>query len=356
MAKNHDRIPQSLPGNPNDPRGMAVLHLKFLEWTRLKNYTKDTVEGRQYAINRFILWAEERGIVQPCEVTKPILERYQRYLYHYRKKNGDPLSFRTQHNFFVPLRSWFKWLAQQNHILYNPASEIEMPKLEHRLPKYVLTASEAEQIIAVPDLNTALGVRDRAILETLYSTGVRRVELTGLRLHDVDAERGTLVVRQGKGRKDRTVPIGERALAWIDRYLREVRPGLLAGDSVGEILFLTWLGQPIGSAQLGGLVRGYINAADIGKKGSCHLWRHTAATLLLEAGADIRFIQAFLGHSKLTTTEIYTQVSIRQLKAIHTACHPSAKLKRGEDPLVEPDKKPADLNGDADAGKKKGKA
>jgi len=342
MAKNQNRIPQSPAGNPNDPRGMAVLLLKFIEWMRVKNYTKDTVENGQYALNRFIQWAEERGIVQPCEVTKPILERYQRYLYHYRKKNGDPISFRTQHGFFVPLRSWFKWLAQQNHILYNPASDIELPKLEHRLPKYVLTASEAEQIIAIPDLNTPLGLRDRAILETFYSTGVRRLEVIGLRLHDVDHERGTLVVRQGKGHKDRTVPIGERALAWIDRYVREVRPGLLAGDSVGEIIFLTRLGHPIGPSQITSLVRQYVNAADIGKKGSCHLWRHTAATLLLEAGADIRFIQAFLGHAKLTTTEIYTQVSIRQLKAIHTACHPSAKLKRGDAQPGDPEQQPAD--------------
>jgi integrase/recombinase XerD len=154
------------------------------------------------------------------------------------------------------------------------------------------------------------------------------VEAVNLRLYDLDYDRGTLIVRQGKGRKDRMVPIGERALAWIDRYMREVRPTLLAGDSAGEILFLTRLGEPMSPDQLTLLVRGYVDAADIGKKGACHLWRHTAATLLHDAGADIRFIQAFLGHAKLTTTEIYTQVSIRQLKAIHTACHPSSKVKR----------------------------
>jgi integrase/recombinase XerD len=250
----------------------------------------------------------------------------------------------------MPLRSWFKWLARQNHILYNPASDIEMPRLEHRLPKFVLTAGEAEQIIALPDLNTALGIRDRAILETLYSTGVRRLEVIGLRLQDVDHERGTLIVRQGKGHKDRMVPIGERALAWIERYVREVRPGLLAGDSVGEILFLTRRGHPIGPSQITSLARQYVNKADLGKKGSCHLWRHTAATLLLEAGADIRFIQAFLGHAKLTTTEIYTQVSIRQLKAIHTACHPSAKLKRGDAQASAPEQKPADPKSKEDDG------
>jgi integrase/recombinase XerD len=334
MARHH-RSPPPPVGNPDDPQGMAVLLAKFLEWMRVKNFSEETVVGRHYMLSRFILWAEERGIVRPCEVTKPILERFQRYLYHYRKKNGDPISFRTQHGFLTPLRAWFKWLTRNNHILYNPASEIELPKLEARLPKHVLTSSEAEQIINIPDVNTPLGVRDRAILETLYSTGVRRMEVVNLRLYDLDHDRGTLIVRQGKGRKDRMVPIGERALAWIDRYLREVRPTLLSGDSAGEIIFLTKLGEPFSPDQMTTLVREYVDAADIGKKGSCHLWRHTAATLLHDAGADIRFIQAFLGHAKLTTTEIYTQVSIRQLKAIHAACHPSSKLKRPGEPDAE---------------------
>jgi integrase/recombinase XerD len=334
MARHH-RSPPPPVGNPDDPQGMAVLLAKFLEWMRVKNFSEETVVGRHYMLTPFILWAEERGVVRPCEVTKPILERFQRYLYHYRKKNGDPISFRTQHGFLTPLRAWFKWLTRNNHILYNPASEIELPKLEARLPKHVLTSSEAEQIINIPDVNTPLGLRDRAILETLYSTGVRRMEVVNLRLYDLDHDRGTLIVRQGKGRKDRMVPIGERALAWIDRYLREVRPTLLSGDSAGEIIFLTKLGEPFSPDQMTTLVREYVDAADIGKKGSCHLWRHTAATLLHDAGADIRFIQAFLGHAKLTTTEIYTQVSIRQLKAIHAACHPSSKLKRQGEPDAE---------------------
>ena len=106
-----------------------------------------------------------------------------------------------------------------NHILFNPASELEMPKLGHRLPKHVLTAGEAEAIISIPDVNTNPGIRDRAILETLYSTGIRRMEVVNLRLYDIDYDRGTIMVRQGKGQKDRMVPIGERALAWIERYV-----------------------------------------------------------------------------------------------------------------------------------------
>ena len=324
------RKPPQPVGDPNDPQGMAVLLAGFLESMRVKNMSEETVQGRHWNLNRFIRWAEERSVVRPNEVTKPILERYQRYLYHFRKKNGDPLSFRTQHANLVPVRAWFKWLARNNHILYNPASELELPKLGHRLPKHVLTANEAEQIIALPDVNTNLGIRDRAILEVFYSTGIRRMELCNLMLYDIDYDRGTIMVRQGKGQKDRMVPIGERALAWIQKYLDEVRFILEAGDTEGHTLFLTEVGKQFTPDQMSALVRDYVQASDVGKPGACHLWRHTAATVMHDNGADIRFIQQLLGHARLTTTEIYTQVSIRQLKAIHSACHPSSKLKRPE--------------------------
>ena len=330
MPRRKLNVPE-LVSNPNDPQGMVVMLARYLEWMRTKNYSENTVGGFEGTLARFIVWAEERGVVRPNEVTKPIMERYQRYLYHLRKPNGDPLSFKTQACCLTALRSWFKWLSRNNHVLYNPASDLDMPRLGRRLPKHVLTVNEAEQIINIPDVNTNRGLRDRAILETLYSTGIRRMEIINLSLYDVDYDRGTIMVRDGKGKKDRMVPIGERALAWIERYHDEVRPILEAGDTEGHTLFLTDLGKPFRKDEMTAQVRQYVVAANTGKRGACHLWRHTAATVMHDAGADIRFIQAFLGHARLQTTEIYTQVSIRQLKAIHSACHPSAKKERGTD-------------------------
>jgi integrase/recombinase XerD len=315
-------------GDMSDPQGMAVMLEAFLESMRVKNFSDQTVAHRKFYGNYFVRWAEERGITRPNEVTKPVLERYQRWLYHYRKSNGDPLSFRTQQHHLVALRMWFRFLARNNHILYNPASELELPKLEYRLPKFILTANEADQIINVADVNTNLGLRDRAILETLYSTGMRRRELMNLKMYDLDNERGTVMIRQGKGKKDRMIPIGERALAWIEKYVVQARPSLLVGDAGGDVLFLTEFGQPFDANRLTTLVANYISAADIGKKGSCHLFRHTMATLMLEGGADIRFIQAMLGHARLETTLIYTKVSVKKLKEIHSVTHPSARLKR----------------------------
>lgn len=150
-----------------------------------------------------------------------------------------------------------------------------------------------------------------------------------LKLHvfDCDFERGTLLVRQGKGKKDRMIPLGERAGAWVEKYLADGRPELVLGSDDGH-LFLTTAGESFTPSRLTQLVRTYVNAAHIKKTGSCHLFRHTMATLMLEGGADIRYIQAMLRHVSLETTQIYTQVPIRKLMQIHSATHPGATLKR----------------------------
>ena len=312
--------------NLADPQGLYQMVQAYLKYMAVKNYSDKTIRGREFFLLWFLEWCGQRGLIRPSEITKPILERFQRYLFHYRKKNGDPLTFRSQYNRLVAIRAWFKWLAKENHILYNPASEIELPKLEKRLPKAVLTESEAERVLNTADISEPMGLRDRAILETFYSTGIRRLELINLRVQDIDPERGTLIVRQGKGKVDRMLPIGDRALLWIDKYLNETRPELTCGRDEGR-LFLSRYGDAISPNGLTALVRNYIDQANIGKRGSCHLFRHTMATLMLENGADIRFIQAMLGHVKLDTTQIYTQVSIKKLKAVHSLTHP-AKAKR----------------------------
>jgi integrase/recombinase XerD len=328
MPKKGDGKPRHPLGDPTDPQGMAALCRAYLEWLRVKNYSGVTVDRRLDLLNCFLRWADDRGLTKPSEVTKPILERYQRWLYAYRKPNGDPLSFATQINYLAPLRCWFKWLARQNHIAFNPASEIDLPKRPQTLPRNVLSAEEAEIVLAQPDLNDPLGLRDRAVMETLYSTGMRRAEAANLILTDLDRSRGVVLIRAGKGQKDRVVPVGDRAVSWIDRYTAEVRPRLLIGGKAGHTLFLTNLGEAFTLDRLSDMVAAYVTAADLGKKGSCHLFRHTAATLMLEGGADIRHIQVMLGHANLATTQIYTQVSIRLLKEVHTLTHPAKPVGR----------------------------
>ena len=306
---------------------MTDLLARFVEYTKVQNYSPRTVQHRHDYISVFIAWADQRGLSSPNEVTKPVLERYKTFLHNYRKRNGDPLSIRSQVIQLIQLRAWFKWMAKNNHTLFNPASELELPRQEMRLPKFVLTPQEAELVLNGIDMSNLMAVRDRAILETLYSTGMRRMELINLNTFDVDADRGTVIVRQGKGKKDRMIPIGDRAIAWIEKYANEVRPKLIVPSENADTLFLTNVGGPFAPNRLSKMVAEYIDAAQVGKHGSCHLFRHTMATAMLENGADIRYIQAMLGHADLKTTAIYTQVSIRLLKQIHTATHP-ARMER----------------------------
>jgi integrase/recombinase XerD len=304
---------------------------EYCDWLEMHNYSEQTVRNRRHYLSFFASWCSERGLEEPSEVTKPVLERYQKWLFGYRKKGGEPLSFRSQHSQLVPLRAFFKWLARQNYTLYNPASEIELPRLDKPLPRNTLSASEVEKVLAAIDPVEPAGVRDRAIIETLYSTGMRRMELVNLKMYDIDFGRGTVFIREGKGKKDRMVPIGERALAWVRKYMYEVRPQYVTMPDSG-ILFLNDHGEQYSAGRMTVHVGDLVNKAEVEKKGSCHMFRHTCATLMLEGGADIRFIQQQLGHADLKTTETYTRVSISKLKAIHTATHPGAKLEQSGGP------------------------
>jgi integrase/recombinase XerD len=322
------RKPEALPTTPLE--SMMRDHLHALA---VQNYSTHTVRNRQVHIGYFIQWCVERGLTEPVEVTRPVLERYQRHLFHYRKKNGEPLSFRSQHACLVPLRVWFRWMTRQNHILHNPASELELPRLGRALPKNIFSAQEVERIMQCCDLSDPIGLRDRAILEVLYSTGIRRLETVQLKLYDLSLDRGLILVH-GKGKKDRYTPIGERAIAWLEKYVREARPQL-AVEPDDMTVFLTAQGEPFSRDHLSFAVKERVDAAKLGKTGSCHLFRHTMATLMHEGGADIRYIQQMLGHEDIKTTQIYTQVAIRTLQQIHAATHPGAMLERGENPSTK---------------------
>ena len=312
--------------NINDSLGMYQLVQDYLMFLQAQNYAEATCNARELFLFFFLDWSGQRALNRPTEVSKLVLERYQRHLYLYRKKNGSPMSFSSQYNRLVAIRAWFKWLSKHNYILFNPASDIELPKLGRRLPKAILTESEAETIINTPDIHTPIGLRNRAILEVFYSTGIRRMELINLKIQDIDVERGTIMIRQGKGRVDRMIPIGERALLWVDKYFDDSRTNLVTNADDGTV-FLSRTGQQIGAGRLTGLVKKVIKDSGIKKQGSCHLFRHTMATLMLEHGASIRYIQAMLGHVKLDTTQIYTQVSIKKLKEVHTLTHPARAHK-----------------------------
>jgi len=328
MPRNHNA--KNAPEDRWLPPEMKRAMHAFLDWLQVHEYSPHTVRQRRYTILFFITWADERGITRPDEVTTELIESYQRWMFHFRQENGKPLTAKARIARLSALRAWYAWLRRHKQITVDPTLDIQFPKEERRLPRNILTQSEVEQLIAQPDVKTPLGLRDRAMLETLYSTAMRRTELAGLRLHDLDTQRQLIMIRCGKGKQDRMVPIGKRALDWVQAYLDNVRPELLI-DKRETALFLTPRGGPLDPQSLSDMVRKYVQQSGIRKRGGCHLFRHATATLMLENGADVRYVQALLGHADLRTTQIYTHVSITQLRKVHEQTHPAKPKPPKED-------------------------
>jgi integrase/recombinase XerD len=296
---------------------------EYLGWLQVHNYAHTTVACRIRYLAYFTEFCHQRGIEQPQQVTLDLLQAYQQRLYEHRKRDGEPLTVATQAQRLVSVTHFFTWLRRAGRVPVNPASDLVMPKPDRRLPEATLSATEMGRLLAAPDIGQPLGLRDRAVLEVFYSCGLRRAELIELAVDDVDFDRGTIFVRNGKGAKDRYVPIGERALFWLRLYLDLVRPRFASDPAVSQ-LFLSSVGKPLCADWLSRRIRRYLATAGITKKGSCHLLRHTVATLMLEGGADIRYVAEMLGHARLETTQRYTRVSIDRLRLVHATCHPAA--------------------------------
>lgn len=313
-----------VPGDPDDPDGFANLVEGFCEWMAVRGYSRTTIERYHVSLALFADWAVARGVEQPREVTRPVVEAYQRALFHFRQVNGKPLTFRSQTARLVALRQFYRWLARSHRVLINPTAELELPRVPRWQPRRAMTIAEVEDVLAQPDLNGPDGLRDRAVLEVFYSTGIRASELAALTVFDLDIASGSLAVNAGKGGRSRVVPIAERAVGWCEKYLLDSRPQLAVPPDDGDRLFVNNRGTALSAKRLTAIARKHLDSAGVTKPGACHLFRHTAATLMLEGGADIRFIQQLLGHAELTTTQLYTHVSIAALKAVHERTHPGA--------------------------------
>lgn len=306
-------------------RHHAIAWLAHLE---AQGYSPRSTEGYRERVLPFVTWCEERGLMYAPQVSLEVLESYQRHLRQYRKADGHLLALNGQLSRLSAIKNLYRWLLRRHVILYNPADLLELPKGESRLPAQVFSERETRQVLDSLDTGTPLGLRNRAILELFWSTGIRRMELANLLLRDVDFTRGVVNVRQGKGKKDRVVPVGHEALGWLGRYLREVRPRLAQRGDSGH-LFLTNKGAGLKRATLtmigGKTIR---EQARLDKPGACHIFRHSMATQMLDNGADTRHIQAILGHEKLETTQVYTKVAIAPLQRVHEKTHPAEKRRR----------------------------
>jgi integrase/recombinase XerD len=293
-------------------------------WDRdleVRQYSADTRRGHVGALGLFLAWLADREVHQAAQVTRNMIEVYQRHLHRCRREDDRPLSAMGQYRRLKAVALFYAWAVRRGHVPANPASDLEYPRLPQHLPQ-TLSPGEVAAVLAAADDGTPDGIRERAAMEIMYSTGLRRAEVARLTVSDIDEARGVVHVHEGKGRKDRIVPIGKRALGYLNRYLCEVRPGWCR--EAGEYrIFLQASGVPCTPGMLGTRIYKLMRKAGIAKPGACHLFRHTMACQLLEAGCDVRVIGQMLGHNDLQTTARYTRVGVLALCTMHAAFHPA---------------------------------
>lgn len=311
------------------PSNMEELIQQRLRWMKVNHYAKGTQTNHSYMLKRFLDWCEQREIQHYQQISPPVLQSFQRWVYSQTTPKGKPWSLRYQRSLLGSVWGLFQWTYQQNFLLCDPTPPLKYPTHPDTLPKAILSKKEIETIVTLPDIQTPIGLRDRAILELLYATAIRASEVVKLTPDHIDRERLIIWIRQAKGKRDRIVPLTQRALRWIERYEQQVRNSRINQGQVAEHLFLTHKGNPFSIGALQRIVTAYIKEITPSKEGSCHLIRHSVATLLLENGCDIRYIQEFLGHKQLQSTQVYTRVSINALKTAYLKAHPGQRKRRG---------------------------
>jgi integrase/recombinase XerD len=285
-------------------------------------YSERTTPQYLARVKAFLEWTLERGI-ELTEIRTSDLQSYQSELLAKRKDDDTPYSLGFHQNQLVAIKNLFRFLFENGYLLHDPARTVEFRRKEIRLPRVVLTHREAQRVIEAAKGEDARKLRDRAILETLYATGIRASELANLELSDVDTREKTLRVVLGKGRKDRYVPLTTAAAEALEAYLLEGRSRLLGAEK-HPYLFLADKAGWIHNAVLNKLLRRYAKRAGVRKHVTCHTFRHSVATHLLKGRADIRHIQMLLGHASLQTTQRYTRVEISDLREVIARAHPRA--------------------------------
>ena len=276
--------------------------------------SRNTLESYRRDLSKFAVWLQTQREVPILETTHADIQGFLAYLYTQQKAKATSTS-----RAISSLKRLFRYLLRQNKITSDPTLQIGTPKLPRSLPKS-LTEEDVELLLNAPDVDTPLGVRDRTMFEVLYATGLRVSELVGLSVAQVSLDMGVVRV-MGKGSKERLVPLGEEALDWLQKYLQEMRPTLMAGR-LSDAMFVTQRGEAMTRQMFWYLIKKHARQGGIHKPLSPHTLRHAFATHLLNHGADLRVVQMLLGHSDISTTQIYTHVARERLKALHSKHHP----------------------------------
>ena len=309
-----------------DPRDFNALLRAFLEGLRVERYSRSSQEHARLVLPRLFDHLRDERIRDIRRVDEAQLVAYARRLATAPTASGAPLSLSAQASYLGTIRRFFSFLETRSVILRNPAHGVPLPRVR-RLPKAILSEAQARRLMNAPSPWSIMGRRDRAILETLYGSGLRLGECVRVLASDLDLWDRTLLVRNGKGKKDRMVPLTGRATIALDVYLKESRPEFLR-DPKEAALFLTRQGRQMGMHTVRLMMKRHAVGAKIPGRVYPHLLRHACATHLLQGGADIRHVQELLGHARLETTALYTRVVAPDLRRVVTRSHPRERTWR----------------------------
>lgn len=297
-------------------------------------YSAVTIKNAGSDFDWLLRYLAERGVERVADVTTEVLNDFALWLREQRSQYHEDRTLSLGHvlHRLTTTRQFFRWLKKEMVILYDPSEDMELPKRRASLPHCILTQDEAKRLMAAPDLRSPVGYRDKALLELLYATGIRTAELIRLKVGDIDYAARTVFVREGKGGKDRVIPVPHLALGYVREYAQKVRPRFARNMKKGDdgTLFLNWTGAKI---EINGLCLALNRSAalaGIDKRVTALTFRHSIASHLLENGMNVRFIQEFLGHARLATTQVYTKVTLSGLRKYFNKCHPREKRLRGK--------------------------
>ncbi|MEI8387646.1 MAG: tyrosine-type recombinase/integrase [Verrucomicrobiota bacterium] len=296
----------------------------FLESLRVRGYAAASLKSYGGSVAVFFRFLAAHGIDDIREADRETVRAYALEL-----AGPGRYTTHTRHVHLRTLRRFFEHLEATDAVLLNPCLGLVLPKLEDRLPRTILTAGEVKRLLDAPDTQEGQGIRDKAILELFYSTGIRLEEMARLTIHDADWRNGFIRVTKGKHAKDRVVPMGAKAAQYVREYLEKVRR-LWSGENRDERAL--WLSSrkphcPLKSQMIQVMVKQYARQCGIGKPVTPHVWRHSCATHLLSGGASLMHVKQLLGHRSLKTTQVYTRVSVGEMKAAHRRAHPRSRIK-----------------------------
>jgi len=294
---------------------------RYLNQLLAEGRSRYTVRDAKSALKELLAFLHELAVIEVGQLDHDTLIRYREEIAWRLTPKGTPLTVRSQLELIGHVHSFCRFLVAQGWLLSDPSAKLPRPRKPRRLPRSIMEPSDVERILAEPDVTTPRGYRDRVMLETLYSTAIRREELARLCIDDADCDGGYVFVREGKGRKDRVVPLGKSLCGLVRSYLVAIRPDWIGADR-DKHLFLNRWGHGMSPNAVWCVVRKYAQAAGVDKPVSTHTFRHACATHMLRNGAPIRQLQEMLGHASLETTQLYTRVTINDLRAMHRQFHP----------------------------------